>query len=92
MAPAPLMFVGGSLMYPPSIAWSIPFLPNLLYWGCANCTSPRQLFDNWVTTLPSLPGQPQQPYAAAVLESARLEALANASIANVTLRGPSPPR
>ena len=84
MAPAPLMFVGGSLMYPPSIAWSIPFLPNLLYWGCANCTSPRQLFDNWVTTLPSLPGQSQQPYAAAVLEHARLEALANDSIANAT--------
>ena len=79
MAPAPLTFVGGSLLYPPSIIWSIPFLPNLLYYGGYSTQ-----FDNWLTTLPSLPGQPQQPYAAAVLESARLEALANASIANAT--------
>ena len=75
MAPAPLSFVGSSLLYPPSIIWSMPFLPNLLY------------HPNWFTMLPSLPGQPQpgmQPYSAAVLESARLEALANASIANAT--------
>ena len=75
MAPAPLSFVGSSLLYPPSIIWSMPFLPNLLY-------NP-----NWFTMLPSLPGPSQpgmQPYAAAVLESARLEALANASIANAT--------
>ena len=75
MAPAPLSFVGGSLLYPPSIIWSLPFLPNLLY-------NP-----NWFTMLPSLhgPSQPgMQPYAAAVLESARLEALANASLANAT--------
>ena len=75
MAPAPLSFVGGSLLYPPSIVWSLPFLPNLLY-------NP-----NWFTMLPSLhgPSQPgMQPYAAAVLESARLDALANASIANAS--------
>ena len=75
MAPAPLSFVGGSLLYPPSIVWSLPFLPNLLY-------NP-----NWFTMLPSLhgPSQPgMQPYAAAVLEHARLEALANASLANAT--------
>ena len=75
MAPAPLSFVGGSLLYPPSFVWSLPFLPNLLY-------NP-----NWFTMLPSLhgPSQPgMQPYAAAVLEHARLDALANASIANAS--------
>ena len=76
MAPAPLTFVGSSLLYPPGILWSLPFLPNLLFAGGGPA--------GWLTTLPQLPGQPQQPYAAAVLESARLEALANASIANAT--------
>ena len=76
MAPAPLTFVGSSLLYPPGILWSLPFLPNLLFAGGGPA--------GWLTTLPSLPGQSQQPYAAAVLEHARLEALANASIANAT--------
>ena len=72
MAPAPLGLAAGSVLYPPSILWSLPFMPNLLF-------SPH-----WFLMLPSLPGPSQQPYAAAVLENARLEALANASIANAT--------
>ena len=30
MAPAPTMIAGG-VLYPPSLLWSLPFVPNLLY-------------------------------------------------------------
>ena len=58
MAPAPTMIAGG-VLYPPSLLWSLPFVPNLLY-------------ANVFTMLPSLPASPtttlqqgrrERPYA-----------------------------
>ena len=41
MVPAPT-FLAGGVLYPPSIFWSLPFIPNVLY-------------ANVFTMLPSLP-------------------------------------
>ena len=41
---APTMIAGG-VLYPPSLLWSLPFVPNLLY-------------NNIFTMLPSLPASP----------------------------------
>ena len=47
MAPAPTLIAGG-VLYPPSLLWSLPFVPNLLY-------------ANVFTMLPSLPASPVVP-------------------------------
>ena len=41
-------FLAGGVLYPPSILWSLPFIPNVLY-------------ANVFTMLPSLPASPAVP-------------------------------